>query len=414
MTSDFPPGRASHVLIDLDAHAVNIRAILDILSPGTRLMAVVKADAYGHGAAMIARSALAAGASHLAVATVTEGGHLRLSGITAPILVLGPVHPPEIPTALHHRLTLTVADESTIGHIPSSARQVGRTDPIDVHLKIDTGMRRFGAIPEQIPHLAQRIIDVGLVLTGVYTHLAGADEEDESFALEQAQRFDRCVAHLPFHASTTPILHVANSAATLRSRRYDYDLVRVGIAQYGLPPSPHVPLLPTMLPVMRVRSRVARVISLAPGDSVGYGRTYRATAAERAGLVPIGYADGYSRALSSRGWMGIHNSKAPVRGRVSMDQTVVGIPDGTPVEIGDPIDIVGGQGPTLTQLAELSNTINYEFATLLALRLPRHYVNKGRLVQAEEPWHARAGERPTFPPHDVGGTVSGSPESSTQ
>lgn len=381
-------GRATFARVDLDALAQNVRCIRGLLAPGVELMAVVKANGYGHGAVMVARVAVAAGAAQLGVATVDEGVELRRSGAAVPILVMGPVHTAEIVRALRHRLSLAVGDAAAVHAVRNAARALGGELTGSVHLKIDTGMRRYGTMPAAAVGLARLIAGhAELALDGVFTHFASADDRDDSFAQEQADLFDRCLADLIAAGVRPRYAHAANSAAALRSVRYGYDLVRVGIALYGLRPSPAIALPVGVRPVMSLHSRVARIIDLAPGDTVGYGRTYRAEVPERAALVPIGYADGYRRGLSSRAWMGLRERRADVRGRICMDQTVIAIPHGMPARVGDEVVIAGDAAtgaPGLEELAELVDSIPYEVATGIARRVPRHFWQGARLVAIED------------------------------
>jgi len=381
-------GRPTYARVDLDALTVNVQAIRAVLCPGTLLMAVVKANGYGHGATMVARAAVAAGAGWLGVATVDEGVSLRRDGLVGPILVLGPIHVSEIAPALQANLSLAVGDLEMAHAIAASVRRGDSAGPAGVHLKVDTGMHRFGADPADTPRIAVDIAHTpGLTLGGVFTHFAAADEADETFTREQAARFDWCIGELRRVGVRPGVVHAANSAAALRSRRYGYDLVRVGIALYGIAPSPEIALPPGMRPILSLHTRIARVTSLAPGDTVSYGRTYRAARAERVALVPIGYADGYRRGFSSRAWMGIGGRRGPVRGRVCMDQTVVAVPDGVAARIGDSVVVAGDSAcgaPTLDELADLVGTIAYEIATGIAPRVPRRYVRDGRVVAVED------------------------------
>lgn len=382
-------GRATRALVDLGAYAANVRIVRDLLSRGTELLAVVKANGYGHGATAIARTALAAGATHLGVATVGEGAVLRRAGLTAPILLLGSIDPVEASAALRLDLQITVGTVDLLDAVAAASRRLALPNPAAVHLKVDTGLRRYGALPELAISLARRVAaDPALALAGCSTHFAASDEADEAFTSEQATRFDRCLAELAEEGICPTRRHAANTGATLRSRRYDYDLVRMGIGLYGLPPSAEVGLAPGMRPVLTLRSRIARIVELAAGEAVGYGRTYRAPVAERVALVPIGYADGYRRGLTDRGWMGCGGRRLPVRGRVSMDQTVVGLPAGVECRIGDEVVVAGGDAddgaPSLTALAAMVGTINYELATGIAARVPRHYVRGGEVVAIED------------------------------
>ncbi|MGH2531343.1 MAG: alanine racemase [Thermomicrobiales bacterium] len=390
------PLRPTRAIVDLDALAGNIGAFRRLSPEPVRLMAVVKANGYGHGAAMIARAAIAAGATHLAVATVDEGIQLRQRGLTNPVLVLGPIGANETAVALRRQLALSVASSETIDRIAIETRRNHYEGPARLHLKIDTGMHRFGCTPEEAPALARQIaIDECLYLEGIFTHFACADEGDERPTIDQSIRFDACLTALAREIDlTTVIRHAANSAATLRSRRYDYDMVRLGIAMYGAAPSTEVPLARDMLPVMSIVSEIARVIELAAGDRVSYGGTFVAMASERAALIPVGYADGYRRALSNRGWMGLAGARAAVRGRVCMDQTVIGLPAGSSASVGDEVVIAGDPAtgaPGWEVLASMTDTIAYEMLTGVTGRVPRIYIEQGSVVAIERLVDAESG-----------------------
>jgi alanine racemase len=378
--SDFK-GRSTRSIVDLDVIASNVRQFRARITPSAALMTVVKANGYGHGAVMIARTALEAGADRLAVATVDEGIQLRRHGIRASILVLGPIDPGEAALALKEGLTLAVASEELIDAVASTA------DPgqaAAVHLKVDTGMRRYGAKPHDALGLAKRIAAQStLRLEGVFSHFACADETEIGPTNEQFALFNATIAGLCRAGIDPGITHIANSGATLRSREFDLDMVRVGVALYGLSPSPEIPVWPELKSAMRIESRLGRVFSLNPGDRVSYGGTFVADRPMTAGLVPIGYADGYHRRLSNQGWMAINGKPARVLGRVCMDQTIVEIPGDMYVRQGQPIEVVGGAGPSLDDLATISGTINYEMATSVAHRVPRLYHRSGRVIAIE-------------------------------
>ncbi|MBA3274825.1 MAG: alanine racemase [Chloroflexia bacterium] len=380
-------GRSAFAIVDLDALAANVGAIRDHVGPDVQVMAVVKGNGYGHGAVPIARAAVNAGAASLGVATVDEGAQLRRAGIETPILVFGAVGRHERPQAIGHRLGLVVTNEDFAKALAADAASSLAKEPVSVHVKIDTGMRRFGATSANVPSLVRTITSLEkLRLDGVMTHLACADAEDPALVTDQVAVFDRCLAELERAGLDVPAQHVANSAATLRFPEYHRNMVRVGIAMYGLVPDVAIPLPAAMKPVITIHGRVARVFDLSPEDLVGYGGTYRSNGNERAALVPIGYADGYRRGLSSRGWMSIQGQRAEVIGRVSMDQTVVRVPDGLVIRAGESVVIAGdgtpatGVAPTLDDLAPLAGTIGYEMATGLAPRLPRLYVRGGEVV----------------------------------
>jgi len=380
-------GRSAFAIVDLDALALNIETLRAHVGPGVQLMAVVKANGYGHGAVPIARAAIGAGASSLGVATVDEGAQLRRAGIDVPILVFGAIGRNERRQAIGQRLGLVVTNQDFARALAADAKASLTKEPVSVHLKIDTGMRRFGAMPQDVPDLVRTIHSLKeLRLDGVMTHLASADADDPASVTRQVAEFDRCLEALADSGLHIPIQHLANSAGTLRFPEYHRDMVRVGIAMYGLLPDASIPLPHPMRPVLTAHGRITRVFELLPGDEVGYGGTYRAAGNERAALVSIGYADGYRRGLSSRGWMSVRGRRAEVIGRVSMDQTVIRVPDGLAIEPGEPVTIVGDGTsampgtPTLDNLAALTGTIGYEMATGLTARLPRLYVRNGDVI----------------------------------
>lgn len=390
MTGGTPPhavmpqgGRATRAEIDLDAVAHNVRFFAAQAGPRAGVMAVVKANAYGHGATMVARAALAAGARWLAVATVDEGRQLRDMGIGAPILVLAPSAPEEALAAVRGALTLAVADLDGAAAVAAAAGDA----PAPIHVEIDTGLGRFGVHHTVAVEMIARIAALpGLRLDGLYTHFATADEADRSFHDRQQARFAAILAELAARGIAPPHIHQDNSAGSLIGPGAHATLIRPGIALYGLSPSEEVPAPAALRPVLRLRTRVARVLDLAPGDSVSYGRTFVAERPTRAALVPLGYADGYRRALSGRGQMLLGGRRAPVLGRVCMDQTVIGVPDGVAVAVGDEVVALGAQGGAAIgadELAALAGTIAYEIGTGISARVPRHYRRGGRTVAIE-------------------------------
>jgi alanine racemase len=381
------PGRSTRAVVDLDAIAGNLQRFRAGVSPSTRLMAVVKANGYGHGAVMVARAALDAGATDLAVATVDEGLQLRKSGIRAPILILGPIDDSEFAAAIAGNLSLVVASCETVRSLASAV--TSKSAPtVSVHLKIDTGMGRYGAPPALGAPIASLIASLpALHLAGTMTHFASADETDEATTLDQLGRFDATLEEIRGAGVDPGHLHVANSAATLRSRRYDRDMVRIGIAMYGIPPSSDIALWSGMKPALTLHSRVRRMNHLRSGDRVSYGGTYQAMGDESAALIPIGYADGYHRLLSNQAWMAIGDDSPRIRGRVCMDQTVVGWTSHVPVEVGAHVVVVGDgsdSAPTLAELAEIARTIPYELATSIAPRVPRIYIKNHHVVAVED------------------------------
>lgn len=380
-------GRPTLAIVDLDALAANIRALREIVGPNVLLTSVVKGNGYGHGAVPVAKAVLAAGADELAVATVDEGVQLREAGIERPILVMGAIGKVEAARAIAHRFRIVVSEASFAHHLAAEAKHLHWKDPVSIHLKVDTGMRRFGTSPDRIVEVARAIKSHEILsLDGLMTHLAAADDPDPTSANDQAIEFDRCVALLAEAGIEIPDHHVANSAATLRFPRFHRNRVRSGVAGYGLRPDVDMILPGAFRPILTLHSRISRIIDLAPGDTVSYGRTYRATKPERAGLIPIGYADGYRRSFSSRAHMSVHGERADVLGRVCMDQTVIRLPENVEVKLGDRVAIIGdgtaatAGAPTIDDLAGLTGTISYELSCGLQARVPKLYLQGGNLV----------------------------------
>jgi alanine racemase len=373
-------GRATRVVIDLDSIAGNVRALRANQGPGQGLMAVVKADGYGHGAVPVARTALAAGAERLGVATVGEAVAVRSAGIDEPIVILGPIDPSEIDMALECRAELTIGSQRLVETLQARAESLGR--PGRVHVKVDTGMHRFGSDPAAAPQLVAAVkASRDLEVAGVCTHLATADDPDERATERQLELFSDVVESIRASLPRAVSIHASNSAASVRRLFPEGSFERVGIALYGLPPGPNVDLPPGMRPAMSVITRLTRVHSAARGEAVSYGRTYAPDQEERLGLLPIGYADGYRRGLSNRAWISIRGARCPVRGRVCMDQTVVGsLPDGAGE--GDTVGLLGPilEGPSADELAGIAGTISYEILAGISSRIPRYYIRGGRVV----------------------------------
>lgn len=387
MCASFPTppfGRPTYAVIDLDAITGNVQATLRHVSDGVSLMAVVKGNAYGHGGPIVAKTAVEAGASALGVATVDEGLEIREYGLTAPILVLGPIARREIGTALRADLSLAVGSLAEAEAIAAAASAHPLGQP-RIHIKLDSGMHRYGATVEEVVAICRFVHETDrLLLAGLFTHFAAADGPDLSFTDRQADLLRVAVRRLREEGITPEVVHAANSAALLRSRDYDFDLVRLGVSLYGIAPDESVRLAPGMRPALTVMTELTRIHHLEPGDTVGYGCTYRAESRERVGLVPIGYADGLWRSLSHKAWMGKDGVRLPLRGRICMDQTVINLAEGVSARVGDPVAVMGaatesGAG-SLAEIAGLIGTIPYEIATGIGARVPRWYLRDGEYV----------------------------------
>jgi alanine racemase len=369
--------------IDLDAIDFNVRSIKRHVGKEVKVIAVVKAGAYGHGAIPVARTALKAGAEMLAVHRTIEGVELRQAGIESPILIMGHTPPDGAEMTAVWRLTPSLANLESAIAFSSHALALGTTVP--VHVKVDTGMNRYGLLPGELVDflLALRKLP-GIFLEGLYTHFATADWADQTFTHHQLEVFNSVRQAIAQAGVDVPLFHAANSAATMRLPEAHFDAVRTGIAIYGMNPSTEWPPAFEIHPALSVKSRVSRIHELSTGACVGYGCTFVAHKPTRAALVPIGYGDGFHRALSNKSSVLVGGRRAPIIGRVSMDQIVVDI-DGLPeVRQDDEVVILGEQGQECIraeEVAELSGTINYEVTTSLLPRVTRVYRKGGQVIQ---------------------------------
>ncbi|MSQ09733.1 MAG: alanine racemase [Dehalococcoidia bacterium] len=372
------PGRPLWAEIDLDAIAHNVRLIVQRMAPAS-VMAVVKANAYGHGAVPVARAVLEAGAIQLAVACVDEGVQLRRAGIMAPIAVVAYAAPGEAEAIVANRLTPAVIDEATGRAFAAAAKRAGVR--LQVHLEVDTGMARFGVRPEDVPGLVALIRSLPeLELVGMYTHYATADTADKTFTRQQYQALVATTA-----AVGGPLTrHVANSATVLDTPDMKLDMARPGMAIYGYQPSGEVTHSLELHPSMQLKATVGRVHTLPAGETVSYGRTWTAPRDSRIALIPCGYADGIPRLASNRGAVLVRGQRAPIRGRVCMDQFMVDVTDIPGATAGDEAVIVGTQGSqaiTWEEVGAQASTINYEIVCALAARVPRVYLRGGQVVE---------------------------------
>ncbi|WP_298818912.1 alanine racemase [Chloroflexus sp.] len=364
------PGRPTWVHLDLTAIADNIRLLR--AHAGVPLMVVLKGDGYGHSAARVGRAALAAGADMLAVATLGEGRALRAQGINAPILVLGYTPPWQAADAIRLDLMVTLFDDDTAQALNAAARELGQR--ARVHVKVDTGMARLGlSVTEAGPFLA-RLSDLpGIEPVGIYTHFARADEADPAPTERQIARFQTALNEITGAGLRPPIVHAANSAATLRFPAARFDMVRPGLACYGLAPSPASPLLPGMRPALSFYSEVAQVREHPAGTPISYGGVYVTSRPSRIATIPVGYADGLRRSPPWR-FVLIRGRRAPIVGRICMDYAMVDVTDIPGVQRGDAVTIIGRQGDDeigVDEIAGWLGTISYEVLTGILPRVPR-------------------------------------------
>jgi len=358
--------------VDLDALTRNLARIRARLSPGTKVMFVVKANAYGHGAELCARAAeKARAADWLGVSSVEEGVALRDAGVRLPILVLGSLYPFESAlAAAAHDLTPVVASLESARRVAEVALRLRRR--VNCHVKVDTGMGRIGVSPDAALDVVRLLAALPAVRAqGLYTHLACA-ETDAAFTAEQLRRFRRVVAALEREGLRPPLVHAANSAGTLRYPAARFDLVRPGLAAYGL--------YPGFEPVLSLKTKIVFLKTVPRGTPISYGATWRAKRPTRVATLPIGYGDGYSRSLSNRAEVLVGGMRCPVIGRATMDQIMVDVSRVPQTRVGQDAVLIGTQGRErveAAELARLSGTIPYETATALSSRVPRLAVRTG-------------------------------------
>lgn len=369
--------RSTVAIVDLDKLQNNIKILKDKLSNHTALMAVVKANAYGHGAIEIARNALSAGASWLAVAIPEEGAELRESGIDAPILILGAIDPSQTELIFKYKLRPCVFTYEMLKELNRKGMELGRR--IGVHVKIDTGMGRIGLRNEdEILKFCSIIEEMDFIyLEGIFTHFAAADEPDSNYTQLQMERFNKILTNLKSANISVPWIHASNSAAIFRYPAAQYNMVRAGISMYGYYPWGSKIEHPKLEPILEWRTRVVFVKEVGKGESISYGRTYTADKNSIIATLPLGYADGYNRLLSNRGWVLIKGKKAPIVGTICMDQFMVDVTDIPNVKPGDTAILLGRQGDeviTADDLANLCNTISYEILVNISPRVPRVYI----------------------------------------
>jgi alanine racemase len=366
--------RPTVIDIDLSALSANLAAVKKFVAPA-RVMAIVKANAYGHGIVPCAQKLAEAGVDALGVAFLEEGVALRDAGIQTPVLVLGGLESARIQHYIAHNLEMTassVAKLEAIESVAGTLKQKAR-----VHLKIDTGMGRIGQSYRTAELLLERSLRcVNTEVVGIYSHFATGEEADQSFAQLQLERFNEVLSFYERRSLPRPVVHMANSGALLQLRESHFDMVRTGLCVYGIAPAPHLGKVIAVKPVLSLRSAVVYFKTIPAGTPVSYGCRWQAPTDTRVVTVPIGYGDGFPRAYSNRGVVLIRGKRCSIRGSVCMDQLVADLgPSGTGYN-GDEVVIIGSQGPeelTVGELADLANTVPHEVVTLLNSRIPRRF-----------------------------------------
>ncbi len=369
--------RATIAEINLGHLKYNIQEILKKVAP-SQVMAVVKANAYGHGAVPVARAALSTGATYLGVALVEEGIELRKNGIEAPVLVFGGAFPEQFDDFLKFDLDITLYTLSLIEQLNN--RCLALNKKARLHVKIDTGMGRVGIHWQEAVDLIRKIKTFSHIhLVGIYTHFATSDEQDKTYALQQLTRFNQVVQQLRAERIQIPLIHAANSGAILDLPEAYFNMVRPGMLMYGWYPSPETSQSVQIKPVMSLKTQVLYVKDIASGDSVSYGRRFIAKKATRIVTLPVGYADGYNRLLTNQGQVLIQGKKFPVVGRVCMDLIHADIGDDRKIQAGDEVVLFGQQGNasfSVSDICQLIDTIPYEVCCWISQRVPRVYIGE--------------------------------------
>ena len=378
--------------VNLDAIAQNVKNIKKLIGKKKELMAVVKGNAYGHDILEISSVVLENGATRLAVARLEEAIFLRKAGITVPILVLGLTLKPQAESLVSYDITPTVCEFEMIEKLSESAVQMNKMAKI--HLKVDTGMGRIGIFPDDVLKFIKRIKALKKVeIEGIFTHFSVADEKDKFYTEEQFRKFIEILTILEKEGIKIPIKHVGNSATLLDLPHMWLDMVRPGLAIYGLYPSKEVKKTINLIPAQQFKTKIVFIKELPRGESISYGRTYITKRRMRVASLPVGYADGYNRLLSNQGEVLVRGQRVPIIGRVCMDQCMIDVTNLTQVEIGDEVVLWGRQGEgmiTVEEIAQKIRTINYEIVHLPdKKRVPKLFIKDGK------PWKIKTmlGER---------------------
>jgi alanine racemase len=370
--------------INLDNIAHNVREIRRITNKNSEMMGVVKADAYGHGVMEVAKTLLDNGVTRLAVSMLDEAIQLRRSGIAAPILILGYTDPVRANEIIENDVTQSVFSHELAQALSDEA--VRQRKKVKIHIKIDTGMSRIGFLPgySAIKNVAQIAQLPNIIIEGLFTHFATADEKDREFTLTQFERFISICSELQRIGIHIPVKHCANSAAIIEYPEMHLDMVRPGIILYGMYPSEEVDKAKIHLkPAMTLKANVILVKEVEKDTSISYGRIFTTKSTSRIATIPIGYADGYTRKLSNTGRVLIHGEYAPVVGRICMDQCMVDVSGlDCDIKVGDEVVLIGEQGHnqiTVEDVAQSIGMINYELVCIVGKRIPRAFIKDGKI-----------------------------------
>lgn len=359
--------------IDLGAIASNVRNIKQKIGESTKLCAVVKADAYGHGTVQVARTALAEGADYLAVAVLREAEELRHGGITAPILILGATPIVQARDIIEHDVEQAIFSLDMAKALSEMAVVMNKV--ARVHIKVDTGMMRVGIHPEDTGSFVKEVMALpNIKIEGIFSHFAMADVRDKTSAYEQLDRFRYAVQLAEEAGADIPLKHIANSAAILEMPESYMNMVRAGIILYGLLPSDEVTSSFVLQPAMTLKAEVMYLKDVPEGAGISYGYTYHTLRPSRIATLPVGYADGWSRRLSDKADVTIAGKRVPIVGRICMDQCMVDVTELERVNVGDEVILFGEGGRTAEEVAEWLDTISYEVICMIGKRVPRQYI----------------------------------------
>jgi alanine racemase len=374
----FPAGRPTLCLIDHAALRWNLQQIRSKVGARVKVLSMVKANAYGHGAAAVAQTLAAAGSDAFGVATLEEGVELRQAGIREPILILAGAYEDQLATCFEHTLTPVAHDLRGIKTLEKAVQSQGRT--LSVHLKIDTGMGRLGLAAADCEKWLPEVKKLtALQIVGLFSHFSQAESVEGDYTRQQLATFKSVIDRLRSQQLAPPLVHFANSAATITLPEAYFDMVRPGIMLYGVYPSAAMASLITLKPALLWKTKILQLKQVPAGTSISYGQTFRTTRASLIATLPVGYADGYPRLLSNRGEVLVGGQRAPVAGRVCMDLTMIDVTDIRNVKQGDEVVLLGRQGTaevSADEIAAWANTISYEILTSISARVPRIHHHK--------------------------------------
>lgn len=373
--------------IDLDNLAHNVREVKRIVKEGTLITAVIKANAYGHGALEVANAFLENGVDRLAVATLSEAIELRKSGIDAPILILGHTPKSQYPLTIKYNISQTIYDYESALAFSKAASSLNKVGTI--HIKIDSGMGRIGFLPKDESVAA--IINISQMpnidIEGIFTHFATADEKDKTYTRLQYERFSTVVKKLEDKGLYIPIKHVSSSAAIIDLPEYDLNMVRPGIMLYGYYPSKEVNRDRVKLkPAMTLKAKISNLKTVPKGVGISYGQIFVTERESKIATIPIGYGDGFTRMLTSKAEVIVKGKRVPVVGKICMDQCMLDVTDVDHVSIGDEVILIGHEEgyPNADEIAEKLNTISYEILCMISRRVPRVYIQDGAIVSIKD------------------------------